>query len=699
MKFLFIKCIVLIGLLYSNNLYSQNEIKLTKIVSGFAKPLFVTHAGDDRLFIVEQAGKIKIVNGTTTVSTPFLNITDRVNARANEQGLLGLAFHPQFKTNGYIFVNYISNGANRTIISRFNLLPGNPNEIDSLSEKIILVINQPFTNHNGGCMNFGKDGFLYIGQGDGGSANDPMGNGQNRMVLLAKMLRIDVNTTDPYKVPSTNPFFKDSSYLPEIWAMGLRNPWRWSFDRLTGDMWIGDVGQNIWEEVDFQKANSKGGENYGWRCYEGHADFNTSGCNAKNTYIFPIVDYMHSSNPNCGGSITGGYVYRGSECSYLYGNYIYADYCTGNIWAIVKNSNDSFVNRKVYTFATYQISSFGEDVKGELYMCALSEGAIYRISDTCSFNITINSIHSSCDSATDGSISLISNLPNCNLNYIWNNGNKTNNLINLNPGTYTVTISYSSCSTSRTIKIKSQSQDTACITPVFFSEICDGDSALIVACDTRNSTYQWYLNGILVPNLNDRRIFVKQSGSYQVQTINMQSCESVLSKSVNIIVHPRPMAAIIKNKGDSIFATSGYISYIWYLNGQLNSSSTSNYLIVKSKGYYQVEVIDSNGCRSFKSDTLFVIPTGVTNANIQKFQITPNPTKGLFKLDLGTGFNEELKIKLLNINGAILLEKSIHSGIQEMIFNLSDYPNGAYWVQIILQKSNKVVFKEAIIKN
>ena len=359
MKILCINCIVLIGLLWNNNIYSQNEIKLTKLVTGFTKPLYVTHAGDDRLFIVEQGGKVKIVNGSTIATTPFLNITDRVNSRSNEQGLLGLAFHPQFKTNGYIFVNYISNGENRTIISRFNLLPGNPNIVDSTSEKIILVINQPFSNHNGGCMNFGKDGYLYIGQGDGGSANDPNGNGQNRMTLLAKMIRIDVNTTELYKVPTTNPFFKDSSYLPEIWAMGLRNPWRWSFDRLTGDMWIGDVGQNIWEEVDFQKANSKGGENYGWRCYEGHANFNTSGCNAKNTYIFPIVDYMHINNPNCGGSITGGYAYRGSECSYLYGNYIYADYCSGNIWAIAKNSNDSFVNRKVYTFATYQISSFG----------------------------------------------------------------------------------------------------------------------------------------------------------------------------------------------------------------------------------------------------------------------------------------------------------------------------------------------------
>jgi len=301
---------------------AQPIIELETFVSNISRPVAITHAGDDRLFVVDQKGEINIVTADGTVlSDPFLNINSSViniGGIGDEKGLLGLVFHPDYATNGYFFVNYTNNSGD-TRVSRFSVDPTDPNKADPSSEEPILTVSQPFGNHNGGDIAFGPDGYLYIGLGDGGAGGDPGNRSQNRQNLLGKMLRIDVDNGLPYTIPSDNPFVGDASTLDEIWSIGLRNPWRYSFDRLTGDLYMGDVGQGDWEEISWQPGNSVGGENYGWRCREGLVNFNTSS-NCNDDFVKPIHVYASTSSVGC--SVTGGYVYRGASYPDLYGKYI-----------------------------------------------------------------------------------------------------------------------------------------------------------------------------------------------------------------------------------------------------------------------------------------------------------------------------------------------------------------------------------------
>ena len=335
--------IIIVFIVFNLSANAQSPLlSFEEFQTGFTSPTTITNAGDDRLFILEQNGIIKFIQ-SGNVST-FMDINDKVSSPIDnldvyddELGLLGLAFHPDFENNGFFFVNYTNNDQN-TIISRFKVNPNNPNEGEINSEEIILEIDQPFSNHNGGCIAFGPDGFLYIGMGDGGNGGDPQGYGQNMNSLLGKILRIDV-TTLPYSIPNSNPFVGNNNYAPEIWASGVRNPWKFSFDKNTGDLWIGDVGQNAWEEVDFQPSNSQGGENYGWNCYEGFEIFQTNDCN--DNYTDPIHTYENNGYPNdC--SITGGHVYRGSAYPNFDGHYIFGDYCTGKIFTLFNEGGDNF---------------------------------------------------------------------------------------------------------------------------------------------------------------------------------------------------------------------------------------------------------------------------------------------------------------------------------------------------------------------
>lgn len=373
----------LTGLLFlSVALSSQPLIDIEAVASGFDRPVDIVHADDDRLFIVEKGGTIRIIDENNNVlATPFLDIENRVNDSASERGLLGLAFHPDYANNGYFFVNYTDNSGGDTRVARFRVSDENPNQADPNSEVILMEFNQPFSNHNGGDLCFGPDGYLYISTGDGGSGGDPQNNAQNRLNFLGKILRIDVDNGNPYSIPETNPFAFDDFTLDEIWALGLRNPWRISFDRLTGDLWIGDVGQNDYEEISFQPADSPGGENYGWRCYEGFEPYNTSNCEDEAFYTPPVFAYAHSFSVGC--SITGGYVYHGTNFPSLAGRYLYADFCSGNFWALTPNPDGTYTNDPVYDGIAGEYSSFGEDQEGELYVAAYDLGIIYRIVDGC----------------------------------------------------------------------------------------------------------------------------------------------------------------------------------------------------------------------------------------------------------------------------------------------------------------------------
>ncbi|MAL59435.1 MAG: cadherin [Flavobacteriaceae bacterium] len=361
---LFTFCIVSIA--------NAQTVELDLFASGFSSSLDIQNAGDERLFVVEQGGIIKILNPDGTINaTPFLDISSMVNS-GGERGLLGLAFHPDYANNGYFFVHY-SDSSSDTQISRFSVDGGNPDIADTGSELPILNVNQPATNHNGGSIAFGPDGYLYIALGDGGGSGDQDNNAQNFALMLGKLLRIDIDTAaggNNYSIPPDNPFAGDPNIAEEIWAIGLRNPFRFSIDFTDNKIWIGDVGQNAREEVNSEAINI-GGLNYGWRCYEGNNTFNTTDCLPMNEYTFPVYDYAW----NGGGSVIGGRVYRGSVYTDLQGIYIFGDIdgMLGTLDASYNYINQSSGNPNGTWVA------FGEDVTGEMYAVSLG-GNIYKIS-------------------------------------------------------------------------------------------------------------------------------------------------------------------------------------------------------------------------------------------------------------------------------------------------------------------------------
>jgi glucose/arabinose dehydrogenase len=351
------------------------ELELQLIVAGLDYPVGIVHAADrsGRLFIAERAGRVRIIKEGQLLANPFLDIAAQVSS-GGEQGLLGIAFRPDYKSNGFFYVSYTDLGGD-SVISRFEVSAANPDLANHGSETVVLTQTQPATNHNGGDLAFGPDGYLYVGLGDGGGAGDPWDNSQNLGTRLGKLLRVDVNGGSLYAVPPDNPYIGVAGALPEIWALGLRNPWRFSFDRLTGDLIIGDVGQGSWEEIDFQPAASPGGENYGWRCYEGSAPYNTAGCGPVGDYVQPVLEYSHS----LGCSVTGGYRYRGVAFPGLGGTYLFADYCSGMIWGATPLPGCAV---DVELSSPLSPSSLGEDEQGELYIAHLAaqpDGAVYRI--------------------------------------------------------------------------------------------------------------------------------------------------------------------------------------------------------------------------------------------------------------------------------------------------------------------------------
>ncbi|MCC7371553.1 MAG: PQQ-dependent sugar dehydrogenase [Chloroflexi bacterium] len=353
------------------------RIRLEALPFGFRQPLFLTHAGDGRgrQFVVEKGGAIRIVKGGQLVPTPFLDIQARVRASGSEQGLLGLAFHPRYAENGRFFVAY-TDSSGRNTVERYQV-SSDPDRGDPSTGVTLLSIDDPAQNHNGGMLTFGPDGMLWVGTGDGGGSGDRYGNGQNRQTLLGKMLRLDVDSGEPYGIPADNPFVGQPEYRPEIWAMGLRNPWRYTFDRATGDLWIADVGQNAYEEIDLVTAGTAGGLNFGWPLMEGMHCFPESASCDQTPYVRPVAEYGRGG----GCSVTGGYVYRGSASPSLQGLYFFGDFCTGRVWSLDRQGDGWRMTEQLQQ--AIQISSFGEDEAGEVYLTTFSGGdgshQIYRI--------------------------------------------------------------------------------------------------------------------------------------------------------------------------------------------------------------------------------------------------------------------------------------------------------------------------------
>jgi glucose/arabinose dehydrogenase len=363
--------LLLSAILLSALPFSPQSFALTQFATGFTSPVEITHANDTRLFVVQQNGIIKIVQPNGTVNAAdFLNISSKITF-GGERGLLGLAFHPQYATNGYFFV-YYNNTAGNIVVARYTVSSANANVADDATEKIILNIPKPFDNHNGGSIHFAPDGNLWIVTGDGGSGGDPNNNGQNKNSLLGKMLRIDINSTGPYNIPSGNPFVGAGvDGADEVWSYGLRNAWKFSFDQTTGNAMIADVGQGVIEEINKVPVTTAG-VNYGWRCYEGNNTYNTAGCAASSTMTFPVAVYDHSGG-KC--SITGGYVYQGTASPSLQGKYFFADYCSTQIGTLDTNNVITWTT----PFNGNNFSTFGEDNQKELYVAAVNNGTVYKI--------------------------------------------------------------------------------------------------------------------------------------------------------------------------------------------------------------------------------------------------------------------------------------------------------------------------------
>lgn len=358
---------------------------LEKFIQGLDLPVHLASAGDgsNRLFIVEQAGHVKVWKDGALLAQPFLDLTAKASELSSysEQGLLSIAFHPDYKTNGYVYVDY-TNREGDSVIERYSVSGANPDMADPGSAHAILAQDQPQANHNGGLLQFGPDGYLYIAFGDGGNFDDigaghaVGGNGQSKETMLGKLLRVDVNVPEGYDIPSDNPSVDEAGSRGEIWAYGLRNPWKFSFDRATGDLYIADVGQggtgrDAWEEVDFQAADSRGGENYGWNLYEGNHE-RLPGVPGQDV-VFPVAEYTHDPGGHC--SVTGGYVYRGAAIPTLQGVYLFGDWCSGYLWGL-RNEGGSW---RMWELAKpgFPISSFGEDETGEVYV-ADHQGSVYK---------------------------------------------------------------------------------------------------------------------------------------------------------------------------------------------------------------------------------------------------------------------------------------------------------------------------------
>lgn len=362
-------------------LHAQS-VSVQQFATGLDQPVHITHAGDDRLFVVERPGRIRIVRPDGSVDpVPFLNIADRVNCCSGELGLLGLAFHPQYTTNGHFYVHYsggTGNGVAR--ISRFTV-SSNPDVALGSTESVIYSLPQTNNVHQGGDLAFGPDGYLWFAFGDGGTPGDSENRAQNMTLAFGKVLRINVDGGTPYSIPPNNPFAgaNPAVTLREIWASGLRNPYRFSFDDLTGDVWIADVGQTNYEEVDFIPAGQHTGANFGWRCYEGNQPYNTSGCAAPSNYVFPVQVNWHQVGGHC--AVVGGHVYRGSSFPNLYGRYIYTDFCHGRMMSLAPDGNGGWIPSDLTASGPYGYTDIGPNAGGELFVCNMYAGTVSRIVD------------------------------------------------------------------------------------------------------------------------------------------------------------------------------------------------------------------------------------------------------------------------------------------------------------------------------
>lgn len=682
-------------------LLAQPKIQLEDFASGFTRPVDIAHCGDSRLFVVEQTGYIWILDSLgNRLPEPFLNIDARVRSSGNEQGLLGLAFPSDYAEKGYFFVNYTRETDGDTRVSRFTRDALDPNKADPNSELILFTQDQPFSNHNGGCIKFGPDGYLYIALGDGGSGGDPQNNGQKKNTLLGKILRIDVsnsNASEPYVVPAGNPFVGNTDYRPEIWSLGWRNPWRFSFDRLTGNMWIGDVGQGVYEEIDFEPANT-GGLNYGWRCYEGLHTYNTSGCLPASNYTNPIFEYAHNSGNGC--SVTGGFIYRGAKYPDLYGCYLFADYCSGRWWYTRRNADGTFSTTLLANLETYEYSSFGEDKDGELYVTLLDAGKIQKIKELCSaFQISVSSIFSPvCANSQSGSVFLETTGGINPVSFSWSNGKTESSIIYLNPGTYMVTVTDASgCARRDTFEIEQVGPDAPMLA-ASDDVLCFGESIVLTATNLAiPNQLNWYRNGQIFTSTTSSEsnfsLSVSEPGEYQVLIVDT-TC-SLLSTLV-VVTQETAIEPTVSVSGDTLFSNLPCDDCQWLFDGELIPGATGQFYVATQSGTYELEITSPNGCQYQSSGIQLVISSTDLPASVLEFSISPNPAQDQILLNLELKRKERITLSMSDAQQKLIFMQTHQNQKITLPIDLRALPAGTYFLKIQTESGH---FVRRIVKN
>ena len=608
----------------ATSVLAQPTLTFTSFSSGYSRVIDIRHCKDSRLFMVQQAGKIFVCDSLGVQNpTPFLDLTgicSNPTSVGDERGLLGMAFHPDYKNNGYFYVNYTATvgGSLSTYIVRYQVSATDSNLANANSATNILTIAQPYSNHNGGCLRFGSDGYLYIGMGDGGSANDPQNRAQNLTSLLGKMLRIDVDSPQAplaYGIPADNPYVSSTTNRKEIWSYGLRNPWKFSFDRIYSDMWIGDVGQNAWEEIDFEALGTVGGRNYGWRCYEGNvttSGVSQTGCPVFSTTTAPVAVYSHST----GCSVTGGFVYRGAKHASFYGYYIYTDYCDSRMRLTRNNYDGTFSTFDLGTVAgTGSYVAFGEDYRGEIYMANSFNGTVRKIGSTgCAPTAAIVSLENTINLCSGDAYPTLSAIYHPENNYQW-----------LKDG---VAI--------------------AGATSADFATTEDGAYTVQVTNPSACSSVSTAVN--IISNVLPAVSF---SG------LDTTICE--LDAALNLVGVP----------AGGVFSGAG-------INGNVFDPA------VASAGLYDISYTytDAGGCDTTVVQTIEVtICTGIgAKTNVSTLNLYPNPNEGNFTLEFNANVNSAVAITITDVTGKIVHTESVSTvrGNNLVNLNVSNLQKGFY---------------------
>lgn len=657
----------------------------------FSAPIGMYTAPDtsNRIFVIEQGGYIKVFTDTGIVTsadtTTFLNVASKVQI-GSETGLLGMAFHPNFSQNGYVYVDYTRKSPLTTIISRFKVSATNPNKVDPASEKILLQVSQPYSNHNAGSIIFGDDKLLYITLGDGGSGGDPGNRSQNKTVLLGKILRIDVDVPiddSLYQIPPTNPFANNNqNWRKEIYATGVRNPWKISKDPGGSTIWMADVGQNQFEEVDTLRL----GANYGWKVMEGNSAYSACGSCDTSNYEKPILDYPR----NQGNSITGGFVYRGTEMPKLYGAYIYGDYGSRKVWALKRNPDNTFTNELIFT-APLGVTSFGLDNKGEIYTVLYSAtgGRLAKIRCAPATPVV---------SAPDllgciGDTLTFSGPTGANLaHYQWSTGDTTRTIKISALGSYSVSLvttntfgcsSYASAPLAVAILNKP-------LTPLVPNVSACAGNPSTVSIPSSSLSFQWSTGSVL------DSVTLTQSGNYWVIASNAAGCKSDTGYFLATF-NPVPATPVIQQGIDNVITTTAVTNatYKWFLNGSFFSETSLPQLEVTSPGAYTLVVVSDLGCISDTAQPFTV--TQVSPVVATAFTVSPNPTKGICLIRLNqAGANAPVKLEVVDIKGAVVYKADLKSTGPDFEYplDISNLAKGTYTVK--LERTGKTMVQRLV---